>query len=89
MTIVVLRPSGYNRVEAKKEALPIDQGELITLREAAEISGLSHSHLRNLARSGKLKAKKLGTDWTTTREAVAGYLKDFEARKRGPRKTRH
>ena len=61
------------------------QGDLITLREAAAISGLSHSHLRNLSRTGKLESVKRGRDWFTTRKAVASYLADFEARKRGPR----
>ena len=59
---------------------------MITLREAAKFSGLSESHLRNLCRSKKIQAIKRGRDWFTTREAVAGYLTDFEARKRGPRR---
>jgi len=72
--------------QPRKGTLLIDQGELITLREAAEFSGLDDSHLRRLCRSGKLKAFKKARDWFTTRVAVAEYLKDFEARRKGPRK---
>jgi excisionase family DNA binding protein len=48
--------------------------ELITLREAAEISGLSHSHLRLLIRRGEIWGKKIGRDWFTTAQAVKEYL---------------
>jgi hypothetical protein len=47
---------------------------LISLKEAAALSGLSHSHLRLLARTGKLEARRLGRDWFTTEGAVAAYL---------------
>jgi hypothetical protein len=39
------------------------------MRQAAAYSGLSPSHLRLLARTGRLPAWKLGQDWFTTREA--------------------
>ena len=48
--------------------------ELITLKEAAEFSGLSYSHLRLLARTGTIWAKKLGHNWFTTDQAVNEYL---------------
>jgi hypothetical protein len=48
--------------------------ELITLKEAAEQSGLSYSHLRLLAREEKIWAKKLGNSWFTTALAVREYL---------------
>lgn len=49
--------------------------KLITLREAASLSGLSQSHLALLARTGQLEAQKLGPLWVTTERAVATYLK--------------
>ena len=49
-------------------------GELIPLKRAAEISGLSYSHWRYLARRGEIWAKKLGRDWFTTEQAVLEYL---------------
>lgn len=60
--------------------------ELITLTEAAALSGLSASHLALLCRTGKVKAVKKGRDWLTTRQAVAHYLADEEKRSRNPRK---
>lgn len=54
--------------------------ELIPLRAAAKLSGLSHDHLRRLAGEGELKATKMGRDWFTTEKAVREYL----ARNRRP-----
>lgn len=48
--------------------------ELLSLSEAAKISGLSHSHLRLLARNGEIWAKWLGRGWFTTEQAVQEYL---------------
>ena len=48
--------------------------ELITLKQAAELSGLSYSHFRLLAREGTIWAKKLGNSWFTTAQAVNEYL---------------
>lgn len=47
--------------------------KLITLKEAAEVSGLSYSHLRLLARRGDVWAIRLGHNWFTTAEAVKQY----------------
>lgn len=57
--------------------------KLISLADAAAISGLSHSHLRLLVREGKIWGTKLGRDWLTTEQAVKAYL-DTE-RKTGPK----
>jgi len=51
-----------------------DLDDLITLPVAAQICGLSHDHLRRLAGSGDLWAKKIGRDWMTTEMAVREYL---------------
>jgi hypothetical protein len=60
--------------------------ELISLSKAAEVSGLSHDHLRRLAEQGQIWAKKLGRNWVTTQQAVGEYL----ARDRRPgRKKEH
>ncbi len=52
----------------------MQQEELISLAEAAAISGLSMNHLGLLARRGTLRARKIGRNWITSREAVAEYL---------------
>ena len=57
--------------------------ELITLQEAAELSGLTTRHLRHLATKGDLWAKKLGGSWLTTTQAVREYI--ARDRRPGPR----
>ena len=57
--------------------------ELISLREAAKLSGLSHDHLRRLAGRGDLKARKIGRDWVTTERALRDYL--AQERRPGPK----
>jgi hypothetical protein len=52
---------------------PLTIGELINLKEAADSSGFSVSYLRDIATSGRLRAKKIGRDWLTTRAAVEHY----------------
>ena len=59
---------------------------LMSLSEAAAISGLSAGHLNYLARKGKLSARKIGRNWVTTEQAVAGYLRDSFERSKDPYK---
>ena len=58
--------------------------DLISLSEAAELSGFTTRHLRNLAISGELWAKKFGRNWLTTAQAVQEYL--ARERRPGPKK---
>ena len=44
------------------------------INEASEYSGLTHDFLRQLASKGKLRARKFGQNWLTTRSAVDKYL---------------
>ncbi len=60
--------------------------QLISLAEAAALSGLSASHLRHLAEAGKLKAQKIARNWVTTELAVAEYLRNEELRSKNPYK---
>lgn len=48
--------------------------ELISLIEAANLSGLSHSHLRLLVRRGEIWGKRMGRDWFTTAQALKEYI---------------
>ena len=57
--------------------------ELITLREAAELSGLSAGHLRLLVSRGEIWGVKLGRNWVTTAQAVREYL--AQGRRPGPK----
>ena len=53
---------------------PLSVGELISLEEAATYAGLTRKSLRNYALKGRLRAKKLGSQWVTTRAAVDEYM---------------
>ncbi len=53
---------------------PLTVGELISLQQAAEYAGLSKGSLYNYAMRGRLKAKRVGVQWVTTRAAVDAYL---------------
>ena len=64
----------------------MDDERLISLKDAAGLSGFSHSHLQLLARTGRLAAKRMGRDWFTTAAAVAAYAANAELRSKDPRK---
>jgi hypothetical protein len=57
--------------------------DLISLSEAAKISGLTQPHLALMIRRGKLWGKKIGRNWITTEQAVQEYL--ARDRKPGPK----
>ena len=57
--------------------------ELLSLTQAAKISGLTTGYLRRLARNGDLWCIKLGRNWLTTEQAVREYL--ARDRKPGPK----
>lgn len=48
--------------------------ELITLDQAAQISGLKQVSLQSYAAKGRLKARKLGNFWVTTYAHLYEYL---------------
>lgn len=52
--------------------VPLEQ--LLSLREAAVVSHLSVSHLRNWVATGRIAGVKLGTNWFTTKAAIEAYL---------------
>jgi excisionase family DNA binding protein len=57
--------------------------ELISLREAAELSGLSASHLRLLVSRGGIWGRKIGRNWVTTADTVQEYV--AQDRRPGPK----
>jgi excisionase family DNA binding protein len=67
---------------------PLTIGELISLQQAAEYAGLTKDTLHNYAKRGRLKAKRLGPIWVTTRAAVDEYLASREI-KHIPKQRRH
>lgn len=48
--------------------------DLISLKEASEVCGVSQSHLSFLIRKGDLWGIKIGRNWVTTEKAVRDYL---------------
>ena len=57
---------------------------LISLAEAAKLSGLSAGHLRLLVSRGTIWGIKIGRNWVTTEEAVREYL--AKERRPGPKR---
>jgi hypothetical protein len=53
---------------------PLTVGELISLQIAAEYANLSVVALRAYAERGRLRARKIGSQWVTTRAAIDEYL---------------
>jgi hypothetical protein len=55
--------------------------DIITLMEAGTLSGLSPHTLSQQAEKGKLRARKVGRTWITTRRCLAEYLAQHARRK--------
>jgi hypothetical protein len=70
---------GKNQTDGGRPSLE----EVISLAEAANMSGLSPNHLRLLVSKNIIWGKKLGRNWFTTAQAVENYLK--LDRKPGPK----
>ena len=47
---------------------------LISVIQAAKLSGLTTRHIRLLLSQGKIVGFKMGRDWLTTEDAVTDYL---------------
>ena len=72
----------YSR-NSKKSGNQVNLDDLISLNEAARKSGFTPRHLRHLAATGKLWAKKFGRNWLTSNQAINEYLNCV--RKPGPK----
>jgi hypothetical protein len=57
-----------------------DKSIPITLAEAAEMYGFNHRFLSELARKGRLRARKSGGVWLTTPEAIEAYIRSRKKR---------
>lgn len=60
---------------------PLAADELISLRDAASLVGLSPDSLRRYVLQGKLWARKIGRNWVTTIAAVEAYMSSRDASK--------
>ena len=61
---------------------PPDKDELITLAQAAERYGFTHTYLRELAGKGRMRAKKVGSIWLTTPVDVEEFIRSRKRRGR-------
>ena len=59
--------------------------DLISLRQASEITGLTTNHLRLMISRDKLWAWKIDSLWVTTKEALEDYLHNREKPGRKPK----
>jgi len=48
--------------------------KIITLNQAAKLSGYTQDYLGYLIRKGEIKGKKVGKSWFTTEEEVRNYI---------------
>lgn len=54
--------------------------ELISLTQASELYGLHADYLGELARKGRLTARKVGATWVTTKKNIENYIKSRQKR---------
>lgn len=68
-------------MESRPSLPPAEEiGTLVSIGRIAKQTPYSADFLRQLARSGKIRAYKLNRDWMTTLAAVLSYLKHQELR---------
>jgi excisionase family DNA binding protein len=67
-------PMAHDQPNQPPQPDPLTVGELLSLQEAAEYAGLTRDSLQGYIRRGRLRAKKLGSQWVTTHAAVDQYL---------------
>ena len=61
--------------------------DLISLRQASKISGLTTNHLRLLLGKGLLWGRKIDNFWVTTEEAIRAY--QSLGKRPGPKPKKH
>lgn len=59
---------------------PNDKTRLISLSEASELYGLDNNYLGQLARKGRLRAKKIANVWLTTPADIEDYIRSRQKR---------
>lgn len=62
---------------------PANYEDLISVREAAKIGGLTPRHVRLLLSKGTIWGVKLGRDWFTTEKVIINYI--AQDRRPGPK----
>ena len=52
----------------------MNNGQWLTVKEAADMSGYHPEHIRRLVREGKIEARKIVTVWLVNRSSLQNYL---------------
>jgi hypothetical protein len=65
----------------RDESQPDELADILTLAEAGALCGLSPHTLSQQAEKGKLRARKVGHTWITTRRCLDAYLEQHARRK--------
>ena len=67
--------------------MPIQLGELklYSLKEVSKILGITTFTLRTYIRQGRLRARKMGTKWLITEDALREYFRDTRETKKNGR----
>jgi hypothetical protein len=66
----------------------VEPEDWISVTEAVRLSAYNPDHLRELIRTGKIKARKIVTVWQVSRASLLHYLqeaKNSDDRRRGPK----
>jgi hypothetical protein len=80
-TVLALEVMGASRHYGEAvRGLPLEGSEPLSLAAAAERAGVSVDALKFAAQRGRLRARKIGRNWTTTERDVLDYL---ESRQHG------
>ena len=68
--------------QTEKEKGSPNLDDLISLDQAAKLSGLTPGHLRLLIREGVVWGTKIGRNWVTTEHAISDYRASAKPRGR-------
>lgn len=52
--------------------------KLLSSKEAGILTGYTGTYIRQLCRLGKIKAEKIGRDWTMTEAAIKHLIKESQ-----------
>jgi excisionase family DNA binding protein len=69
---------------AGAESTPLDEPEVLTLEQLAELLQVDDKTVRSLAAKGDLPGRKLDTEWRFSRQAVLEWLATPERQRRSP-----
>ena len=54
-----------------------NEKELISVKEAAELTGYSRMHVARLIKDGKISARKIGRSYVVDRSSLGGIFRDI------------